>query len=151
MGAAYRRRSDGVVVSPSIAEQYERQRREELFEELDAAGRVVPTAFEQQLLARHAADVAAATRRREEEEARDRAMASDAVRRPHARQMTRDQLLVDIGRALHAAFPARADDLITEIEARLPPDDTPVYAAGAGAEGMISWDPGRRVWLFTPV
>lgn len=44
----------------------------------------------------------------------------DDLDRPKPKAMTRGQLLVEIGRAVHAAFPERADEIVRALEERLP-------------------------------
>lgn len=41
------------------------------------------------------------------------------------RRVSRDELLQEVGRALRACFPERADDLIVELERRIKPEGQP--------------------------
>lgn len=112
--------------------------REAQYDQLDDAGNVRPTYA--QTRARVEAEREAQAL--EEREAHHRAMASDAARRPSARRLSHAQLLVDIGRAVHAVFPERADDIIVELEKRMPDP----HALGH----VVAWDPEQGRWLGYP-
>ena len=136
--ATFRRRSDGAHVSSEarVLQGLTVEARDRLFEELDARGNALPSeeSRRQQAVAHTQAD---ATEN----------MARDVAQRPPARRLTRSQLLVDFGRAVHAAFPDRADELMTELEERLPEDGVTVWREGR-IDGTVRWNPVTRHWDF---